>query len=63
MDGNYKSTYILFALPQLSLNYQYNKALGLSMFVQAKYSNQVWGESEKDWELQPQGGIGIRYIF
>ena len=63
MDGNYKSTYTLFALPQLSLNYQYNKALNLSAFVQAKYSNQVWGSTEKDWELQPQGGVGIRYAF
>ncbi|EMX6285251.1 hypothetical protein AAHD08_003369 [Providencia rettgeri] len=63
MDGNYKSTYTLFALPQLSLNYQYNKALNLSMFVQAKYSNQVWGVTERDWEIQPQGGVGIRYAF
>ena len=63
MEGNYKSTYNLFALPQLNLRYQYNKALNLSIFLQAKYSNQIWGSTEKDWEFQPQGGVGISYAF
>lgn len=63
MNGNYSSTYTLFALPQFTLNYQYTPAFTFSFFVQAKYSNQVWGSTEKDWRLQPQGGIGVTYAF
>lgn len=63
MKGNYGSTYTLFALPQLNLSYQYDKHLQLSSFVQAKYSNQVWGSTEKDWRLQPQIGVGATYSF
>jgi len=63
MNGNYSSTYTLFALPQLNLNYQYDKHLQLSSFVQVKYSNQVWGSTEKDWRLQPQIGVGMSYGF
>lgn len=63
MNGDYKKTYTLFALPQVILNYKYSKELNLSIFYQVKYSNQVWGGAEKDWELQSQGGIGINYAF
>ncbi|EKT55841.1 hypothetical protein [Providencia sneebia] len=63
MEGNYKKTYTLFSLPQLNLNYQYNQSLSLSVFAQLKYSNQVWGETEKDWKIQPQGGINMVYTF
>ena len=63
MNGNYSSTYTIFALPQLNLNYQYDKHLQLSSFVQVKYSNQVWGSTEKDWRFQPQIGIGATYGF
>jgi hypothetical protein len=63
MNGSYKKTYSLFALPQLNLSYQYDKSLSFSMFMQAKYSNQVWGDTEKNWRLQPQGGFNITYNF
>lgn len=63
MEGNYKSTYDLFALPQLSLTYNFNKKLSANAFVQVKYSNQQWGDSEKDWRLQPQAGLGLVYNF
>ncbi|EKT60980.1 hypothetical protein [Providencia sneebia] len=63
MEGNYKSTYTLFALPQLTLNYQLNQDVSFSIFAQAKYSNQVWGSTEKDWRIQPQGGVGFKYTF
>lgn len=62
-SGDYKSTYALFALPQLEVVYNYSQDLSLSVFAQVKYSNQVWGNTEKDWKLQPQGGIGITYNF
>lgn len=48
MGGNYKSTYSLFALPQLSLSHEINKSISVNAFVQAKYSNQVWGDNEKE---------------
>ncbi|MEX9941055.1 hypothetical protein AB7Z36_12290 [Providencia rettgeri] len=63
MNGNYRSTYTLFALPQLSVTYQFDKHLSFSTFVQVKYSNQVWGDTEKDWRLQSQGGFGVNYSF
>ncbi len=63
MNGNYRSTYTIFALPQINLNYQINKQFQFSSFVQAKYSNQVWGSTEKDWRLQPQIGFGVTYNF
>jgi len=63
MNGNYKKTYSLFALPQINLSYQYDKFLSFSIFMQAKYSNQVWGDTEKNWRLQPQGGFNITYSF
>lgn len=62
-DGNYKNTYALFALPQLMLSYNYDKALSFTTFAQVKYSNQVWGATEKDWRLQPQGGVSATYNF
>lgn len=63
MGGEYKNTYTLFALPQLNLDYKYDKSLVFSVFAQAKYSNQVWGSTEKDWRIQPQGGMGVTYNF
>lgn len=63
MNGNYRNTYTLFALPQLNLSYQYDKHLQLSSYIQVKYSNQVWGSTEKDWRLQPQVGVGLTYGF
>lgn len=63
MEGNYKDAYDLFALPQLSLSYTFNKNFSANAFVQVKYSNQQWGSSEKDWRFQPQAGIGVLYTF
>lgn len=63
MEGNYKETYDLFALPQLSLTYTFNKQFSANAFVQVKYSNQQWGNSEKDWRFQPQAGLGVQYNF
>lgn len=63
MEGNYKSTYTIFALPQLTLSYHLDKNLAATAFVQAKYSNQVWGSTEKSWRWQPQAGIGLTYLF
>lgn len=63
MGGNYKSTYSLFALPQLNLTHKITQDLSINAFVQVKYSNQVWGDTEKDWRLQPQGGVGLSYNF
>ncbi|WP_449288522.1 FomA family porin-like outer membrane protein [Mesopusillimonas faecipullorum] len=63
MEGNYKRTYDLFATPQLSLTYNVNKNFSINAFVQVKYSNQVWGQTEKDWRFQPQGGFGLSYGF
>lgn len=63
MKGNYKNAYDLFALPQLSLSYTLNKQVSFNAFVQAKYSNQQWGSSEKNWRWQPQAGIGVVYQF
>lgn len=63
MSGQYRSTYTLFALPKLNLSYQYDKNLQVSTFIQAKYFNQVWGSSEKDWRLQPQIGVAATYNF
>ncbi|OTG87431.1 hypothetical protein B9T31_02700 [Acinetobacter sp. ANC 4558] len=62
-EGNYKNTYNLFTLPQLNLSYQLDKSLSVSLFAQAKYSNQVWGSTEKDWRVQPQGGFSLSYQF
>ena len=62
-SGNNKNTYALFALPQLELNYNYSDDLAFSVFAQVKYSNQVWGNTEKDWKLQPQGGFSVTYNF
>lgn len=62
-NGDYKNTYILFALPQLQINYNYTEDTTFSLFAQVKYSNQAWGDTEKDWKLQPQGGISINYNF
>ncbi|AWB33136.1 FomA family porin-like outer membrane protein [Orrella marina] len=61
--GNFKSTYILFALPQLMLTYNVNDKLSFNVFVQVKYSNQVWGDSVGGWSFQPQGGFGVTYNF
>ncbi|MGG4607221.1 FomA family porin-like outer membrane protein [Providencia sp. Me31A] len=63
MSGEYRSTYTLFALPKINFSYQYDKKLQLSTFIQAKYFNQVWGSTEKDWRLQPQIGFGAIYNF
>lgn len=63
MSGNYRSTYSVFALPQLSLTHQITKDFSVNAFIQAKYSNQVWGSTEKDWKIQPQGGVGLAYNF
>lgn len=63
MEGTYKQTYDLFALPQLSLAYTINKQLSATAFVQAKYSNQVWGGTEKAWRWQPQAGVSLTYNF
>ncbi|WP_297598440.1 hypothetical protein [uncultured Cetobacterium sp.] len=62
-DGNYKKTYSVFALPQLEVTYDYSEDLTFTAFAQVKYSNQVWGQTEKDWKLQPQGGFGVAYNF
>lgn len=63
MSGNYKRTYDLFALPQLNFTYNINKRFSANAFVQVKYSNQVWGSTEKDWRWQPQAGFGLTYAF
>ncbi|MBV7299621.1 hypothetical protein [Enterovibrio paralichthyis] len=63
MNGNYKNTYVLFALPEVTYTYNFNKDLSLNVFAGVKYSNQVWGDDEKDWEWQPQGGLGLSYNF
>lgn len=62
-NGDYKETYTLFALPQLEINYNYSDDITMSLFAQIKYSNQVWGDTEKDWEVQPQGGFSLTYNF
>ena len=62
-SGNYKDTYSVFALPQLEVTYNYTDDLSFSIFAQVKYSNQVWGNTEKDWKLQPQGGVSVTYDF
>ena len=62
-EGSYKNTYELFALPQLQLNYKYSDNTTISLFAQVKYSNQTYGETEKDWKLQPQGGVSVNYTF
>ncbi|WP_407330788.1 hypothetical protein [Enterovibrio sp. 27052020O] len=63
MNGNYKDTYVLFALPEVTYTYNVSKDLSLNVFAGVKYSNQVWGDEEKDWEWQPQGGLGMSYNF
>lgn len=63
MNGSYRNTYTLFALPQITLSHQYDKNFSLSTFFQIKYSNQVWGDNEKNWRLQPQTGFGMNYNF
>ena len=60
---SYKNTYILFALPQLELTYNYSEDISISLFAQVKYSNQVWGATEKGWRFQPQGGFTVTYNF
>ena len=62
-SGNNKNSYAVFALPQLELTYNYTDDLSFSVFAQVKYSNQVWGDTEKDWKLQPQGGVSVTYDF
>lgn len=62
-SGNYNNTYILFALPQLMLTYQVNSKLSVNLFVQVKYSNQVWGDKVGGWSFQPQAGFGFTYNF
>lgn len=62
-SGNNKSSYAIFALPQLEVTYNYSDDLSFSAFAQVKYSNQVWGDTEKDWKLQPQGGVTVTYNF
>lgn len=62
-SGNNKNTYAIFALPQLQITYNYNEDISFSVFAQVKYSNQVWGKIEKDWKLQPQGGVSVKYNF
>jgi hypothetical protein len=57
--GNTKNLWTVFALPQLQLNYTYSEDINMSAFVQIKYSNQVWGNTEKDWRVQPQGGKNL----
>lgn len=63
MEGNYKRTYDLFALPGLTLTYNFDKNFTATAFVQVKYSNQVWGQTEKDWRFQPQAGFSLTYTF
>lgn len=63
MNGSYKNTFAFFALPQLNISYDYDKSLSFNFFVQAKFANQVWGDSEKGWELQPQAGFGLVHNF
>lgn len=62
-NGNYDSIWTVFALPQLQVNYQYSENLSMNLFAQVKYSNQVWGTDQSEWELQPQGGFGFTYNF
>ncbi|WOE30569.1 MULTISPECIES: hypothetical protein [unclassified Acinetobacter] len=62
-EGSYKQTFTFFSLPQLQLNYELSKDLSLNFFVQAKYSNQVWGDKEKGWKFQPQGGFSVTHNF
>ena len=63
LNGTYHNTFTFFALPQIELNYALSKNLSLNFFVQTKYSNQVWGDSEKGWKFQPQGGFSITHDF
>lgn len=63
MNGTYKDTYVLFALPEVTYTYNVNKDVSLNVFAGVKYSNQVWGDQEKDWEWQPQAGVGLSYNF
>lgn len=63
MDGNYNSTYVVFALPQFEISHKIDNFTQISIFGGIKYSNQVWGNSEKDWKFQPQVGINLIYNF
>jgi hypothetical protein len=63
LNGSYKNTFTFFSLPQLQLNYDFSKDLSFNLFVQTKYSNQVWGDQEKAWKFQPQGGFSITHNF
>ena len=62
-NGTYHNTFTFFVLPQIKLNYTVSKNSSFNFFVQTKYSNQVWGNSEKGWTFQPQGGFGITHNF
>lgn len=62
-DKSYSNMFNAFVLPQLKIIYNHSEDLTMDLFVQVKYSNQVWGSSQKDWKLQPQGGVGITYRF
>lgn len=62
-SGNYRSTYNFFVLPGLTLNYQLNDKVSFNVFAQLKYSNQIWGDKERSWRFQPQGGFGLTYNF
>jgi hypothetical protein len=62
-NGTYHNTFTFFAMPQIEFNYQLSQKSFLNFFIQTKYSNQIWGENEKAWKFQPQGGFGITHNF
>ncbi len=62
-SDSWKSTYSLYATPQLELAYNHTKDLQFYIFVQAKLNNGVYGSNEKNYRIMPQGGIGVNYSF
>lgn len=63
LDGTYKNTFTFFTLPQLQLTYDFSKETSFNFFIQSKYSNQRWGDNQKGWSFQPQGGFGLTHNF
>ncbi|MGL6153551.1 MAG: FomA family porin-like outer membrane protein [Cetobacterium sp.] len=62
-QGNTKNQYIAFALPTLQVTAKLTEDISATIYAGAKYSNQVWGDTSKDWKLQPQGGLSLTYNF
>ncbi|MGX6592087.1 FomA family porin-like outer membrane protein [Cetobacterium ceti] len=59
----YNHTYTAFALPQLQLTSNVTSDITVTAYVGAKYANQVWGQTQAQWKLQPVGGVGVSYSF